>query len=71
MLNWYLWTFHFVFTPTNASLLNIIEIFFSKMASSILRGIWAVSKDELNNNMLKNIRESTVNLLFSRGRGKP
>ena len=33
------WRFHFVFTPTHASWLNIIEMFFSKMARSILRAI--------------------------------
>ena len=36
------WRFHFVFTPTHASWLNIIEMFFSKMARSMLRGIDSV-----------------------------
>ena len=51
------WRFHFVFTPTHASWLNIIEMFFSKMARSMLRGIRADSKDELKNRMLKYIQE--------------
>ena len=37
------WRFHFVFTPKHASWLNIIEMFFSKMARSMLRGIRADS----------------------------
>ena len=44
--------FHFVFTPTHASWLNIIEMFFSKMARSMLRGIRVESKDELKARML-------------------
>lgn len=39
--------FEFVFTPTHASWLNIIEMFFSKMARSFLRGIRVKSIDEL------------------------
>ena len=46
-----------MFTPTHASWLNIIEMFFSKMARSMLRGIRADSKDELKNRMLKYIQE--------------
>ena len=44
-----------MFTPTHASLLNIIEMFFSKIARSMLRGIQADSKDELKNRMPKYI----------------
>ncbi|EQD49579.1 Integrase catalytic region, partial [mine drainage metagenome] len=51
------WRFHFVFTPTHASWLNVIEMFFSKMARSMLRGIRADSKDELKSRMLEYIRE--------------
>ncbi len=51
------WRFHFVFTPTHASWLNIIEMFFSKMARSMLRGIRVDSKDELKNRMLEYIQE--------------
>ena len=38
--------FVFIFTPKHASWLNIIEIFFSKMARSVLRGIRANSIEE-------------------------
>jgi transposase len=41
--------FTFVFTPKHASWLNLIEIFFSKMARSFLRGIRVKSKTELKN----------------------
>ena len=51
------WRFHFVFTPTHASWLNIIEMFFSKMARSMLRGIRVESKDELKARMLKYIQD--------------
>ena len=51
------WRFNFVFTPTHASWLNIIEMFFSKMARSMLRGIRVDSKDELKNRMLEYIQE--------------
>lgn len=39
--------FELVFTPTHASWLNWVEIFFSKMARSVLRQIRVASKDEL------------------------
>ena len=39
--------FQFVFTPKNASWLNIIESFFSKMTRSMLRGIRVSGKNEL------------------------
>jgi len=39
--------FEFVFTPTHASWLNIIEVFFSKMTRTFLRGIRVKSKEEL------------------------
>ena len=51
------WRFHFVFTPTHASWLNIIEMFFSKMVRSMLRGIRVESKDELKARMLKYIQD--------------
>lgn len=38
--------FEFVFTPTHASWLNIVEVLFSKMTRSVLRGIRADSVDE-------------------------
>ena len=39
--------FVFVFTPKHGSSLNLIEIQFSKMARSMLRGIRVASKQEL------------------------
>lgn len=39
--------FVFVFTPTHASWLNIIESFFSKMTMQMLKGIRVSSEDEL------------------------
>ena len=39
--------FEFVFTPTHASWLNWVEIYFSKMSRSVLRRIRVTSKDEL------------------------
>lgn len=39
--------FDFVFTPTHASWLNMIEVFFAKLAKQMLRGIRVESKDEL------------------------
>ncbi|MBQ8135168.1 MAG: transposase, partial [Clostridia bacterium] len=40
--------FVFVFTPTHASWLNMIESFFSKMTKQMLKGIRVNSKDELS-----------------------
>ena len=51
------WRFHFIFTPTHASWLNIIEMFFSKMARSMLRGIRVDSKEELKARMLTYIED--------------
>ena len=39
--------FEFVFTPTHGSWLNLVEVFFSKIARSILRHIRVKSKQEL------------------------
>ena len=39
--------FEFVFTPKHGSWLNIVEIMFSKMARSMLRGIRVATKQEL------------------------
>lgn len=40
--------FVFVFTPTHASWLNMIESFFSKMTKQMLKGIRVASKEELS-----------------------
>jgi transposase len=44
--------FSFVFTPTHASWLNLVEGFFSKMARSLLRHIRVASKAELKARIL-------------------
>lgn len=49
--------FEFIFTPKHASWLNMIEIFFSKMTRSFLRGIRVKSKAELKDRILKYIEE--------------
>ncbi len=49
--------FKFVFTPTHASWLNIIETFFSKISRSMLRGIRVDSREELKNRILSYIDE--------------
>jgi transposase len=49
--------FSFVFTPTHASWLNIIECFFSKMTRSFLRGMRVESKNELKKRILQYICE--------------
>lgn len=49
--------FEFVFTPVHASWLNLIEVFFSKMTRSFLRGIRVKSKKELKDRILKYINE--------------
>ena len=49
--------FEFVFTPKHASWLNMVEIFFSKMARSFLRSLRVKSKDELAERLYKYIKE--------------
>lgn len=49
--------FKFIFTPVHASWLNLIEVFFSKMTRSFLRGIRVKSKIELKERILKYIEE--------------
>jgi transposase len=39
--------FEFIFTPKHGSWLNLIEVFFSKLARTLLRGIRVASKTEL------------------------
>ena len=39
--------FEFIFTPKHGSWLNLIEVFFSKLARTLLRGIRVGSKQEL------------------------
>jgi transposase len=49
--------FNFVFTPKHASWLNMVEILFSKMTRSFLRGIRVASKQELERRIYQYIRE--------------
>jgi transposase len=49
--------FHFVFTPKHASWLNLIEVFFSKMARTVLRSLRVDSKKELRQRIRKYFRE--------------
>ena len=49
--------FEFIFTPKHGSWLNLIEMFFSKMARSFLRGIRVKSKEELKTRILKYLDE--------------
>lgn len=47
--------FEFIFTPTHASWLNIVETFFGKLARTMLRGIRVKTKDELKKRILGHI----------------
>ncbi len=49
--------FEFVFTPKHASWLNLIEVFFSKMARTVLRGMRVHSKTELRQRVKKYFKE--------------
>jgi transposase len=49
--------FEFVFTPTHASWLNMIEGFFSKMTRQMLKGIRVSSKEELAERIYKYFNE--------------
>ena len=49
--------FNFVFTPKHGSWLNIIEMFFSKIARSFLKHIRVESKEELRERIYKGIKE--------------
>ncbi|MFO7867750.1 MAG: IS630 family transposase, partial [Bacteroidales bacterium] len=49
--------FEFVFTPKHGSWLNMIEMFFSKIARGFLRNIRVNSKEELIQRIYKGIEE--------------
>jgi transposase len=49
--------FEFIFTPKHGSWLNLIEMFFSKMARTMLRGIRVSSKQELKDRIMQFINE--------------
>jgi transposase len=47
--------FEFIFTPTHASWLNLVETFFGKLARTILRGIRVKIKAELRQRIIQHI----------------
>lgn len=49
--------FEFIFTPKHGSWLNLVEVFFSKLARTLLRGIRAVSKAEMKARIELYLRE--------------
>jgi len=53
--------YEFVFTPKHGSWLNLIEVFFSKLARSLLRHIRVKSKKELIERIYKGIAEMNEN----------
>lgn len=49
--------FEFIFTPKHGSWLNLIEVFFSKLARTLLRGIRVASKAELKDRIERHLAE--------------
>jgi len=49
--------FEFIFTPKHGSWLNLIEIFFSKLARTLLRGIRAHSQEEMKARIEQHLAE--------------
>lgn len=62
--------FEFVFTPKHGSWLNLIEMFFSKIARSFLRHIRVDSKEELVERIYKGISEINQDPVIFRWRYK-
>lgn len=62
--------FQFIFTPKHASWLNLIEVFFSKMARQSLRGLRVDSKEALRDHIAKWIEETNVDPVPFRWRWK-
>lgn len=62
--------FEFIFTPKHGSWLNLIEVFFSKLARSILRHIRVDSKQELVNRIYRGIEEFNKEPVIFRWRYK-
>ncbi len=58
--------FEFIFTPKHGSWLNLIEVFFSKLARSLLRGIRVASKAELKERTLAYLTELNDTPVFFR-----
>lgn len=49
--------FEFIFAPKHGSWLNLIEMFFSKMARTLLRGIRVASREELKSRIEQYLKE--------------
>ena len=62
--------FEFIFTPKHGSWLNLIEIFFSKMARTFLRSIRVKSKAELKQRILKYLEEVNMEPVVFRWKHK-
>ena len=59
-----------MFTPKHGSWLNIIEMFFSKIARSFLKHIRVASKEELRERIYKGIKEINNDPVIFRWRYK-
>jgi transposase len=62
--------FEFVYTPKHGSWLNMVEILFSKMARSFLRGIRVASKEELVERIYRYIDELNTSPVIFRWKYK-
>ncbi len=62
--------FEFVFTPKHGSWLNLIEVFFSKIARSFLRHIRVQSKEELVKRIYRGIEQINQEPVIFRWRYK-
>jgi transposase len=62
--------FEFVYTPKHGSWLNMVEILFSKMARSFLRGIRVASKEELVERIYRYIDELNASPVIFRWKYK-
>lgn len=49
--------FEFIFTPKHGSWLNLVEVFFSKLARTLLRGIRADSRAEMEARIVRHLEE--------------
>jgi transposase len=49
--------FEFIFKPTHGSWLNLVEVFFSRLARTLLRGIRADSPKELATRIVQHLEE--------------
>lgn len=63
--------FEFVFTPKHGSWLNLVEVFFAKMAKTILRGIRVASKAELKDRIMRYLQDLNADPVVFRWRYRP